>query len=71
MAEDKKVIEIDGVEYTEDQLSDQAKHCINQITSLDQKIRSASLNIEQMQVGRDGYIAKLKAELPAEDIAAE
>ena len=71
MAEDKKVIEIDGVEYTEDQLSDQAKHCINQVASLDQKIRSASLNIEQMQVGRDGYIAKLKAELRAEDIAAE
>lgn len=71
MVEDKKTITIDDVEYTEDQLSDAAKHCINQIGSLDQKIRSASLNIEQMQVGREGYIAKLKAELPAEGVAAE
>ena len=63
MTEDKKVITIDDVEYTEDQLSDAAKHCINQIGSLDQKIRSASMNIEQMQVGRLGYIDRLKDEL--------
>ena len=36
MTEDKKVITIDDVEYTEDQLSDVAKHCINQIKSLKQ-----------------------------------
>lgn len=71
MAEDKKVITIDNVEYTEDQLTEAAIHCINQINSLDQKIRSASLNIEQMQVGREGYMAKLKAELPVKDVAAE
>jgi len=71
MAEDKKVITIDGVDYTEEELTQQAIHCINQLNSLDQKIRSASLNIEQMQVGREGYMAKLKAELPAKDVAAE
>ena len=63
MAEEKKVITIDDVEYTWDQLNDAAKHCINQIGSLDQKIRSASLNIEQMQVGRQGYIDRLKEQL--------
>jgi hypothetical protein len=65
VTEDKKVITIDDVEYTEDQLSDAAKHCINQIGSLDQKIRAASLslNIEQMQVGRQGYIDRLKEQL--------
>ena len=63
MVEEKKTITIDDVEYTEDQLSDAAKHCINQIGSLDQKIRSASMNIEQMQVGRLGYIDRLKDEL--------
>jgi hypothetical protein len=30
---------------------------------LDQKIRSASMNIEQMQVGRQGYVDRLKDEL--------
>ncbi len=67
MAEEQKVITIDDVEYTEDQLSDVAKHCINQINSLDGKIRGLELNIEQMQVGRAGYMEKLKAEIKEEE----
>ncbi len=67
MAEEQKVITIDDVEYTEDQLSDVAKHCINQINSLDGKIRGFELNIEQMQVGRAGYMEKLKAEIKEEE----
>ena len=63
MTEEQKVITIDDVEYTWDQLNDAAKHFINQIGSLDQKIRGASLNIEQMQVGRQGYIDRLKEQL--------
>ena len=38
MTEEKKVITIDDIEYTEDQLSDEAKGCINHLGSLDQKI---------------------------------
>ena len=64
MTEEKKVITIDDVDYTEDQLSDAAKACINHINSLDQKIASAQFNVTQMQVGREAFIAKLKAELP-------
>ena len=67
MAEEQKVITIDEVEYTEDQLIDVAKHCINQINSLDGKIRGLELNIEQMQVGRAGYMEKLKAEIKEEE----
>ena len=52
MAEEKKVITIDDVEYTEDQLSDTAKMCINHINSLDQKIGSAQFNLVQLQMGR-------------------
>jgi hypothetical protein len=48
MTEDKKVITIDDVEYTEDQLSDEAKVCINHIGSLDQKIGSAQFNLTHM-----------------------
>jgi len=66
MTEDKKVITIDNVEYTEDQLSDEAKACINHIGSLDQKIASAQFNLIQLQVGRDAFMEKLKAELPQE-----
>jgi hypothetical protein len=64
MTEDKKVITIDGQDFSEDQLSDAAKACINHINSLDQKIASAQFNLTQLQVGREAFIAKLKDELP-------
>ena len=63
MTEDKKVITIDDIEYTEDQLSDEAKVCINHIGSLDQKIGSAQLNLTQLQGGREFFMARLKAAL--------
>jgi len=63
-AEDKKaIITIDNIDYTEDQLSDEAKGCINHIRSLDQKIASASFNLIQLQGGREFFMARLKAEL--------
>ena len=67
MAEEQKVITIDEVEYTEDQLSDVAKHCINQIKALEANSNGMSLKIEQMQVGRAGYMEKLKAEIKEEE----
>ncbi len=60
MTEDKKVITIDDVEYTEDQLSDEAKACINHVGSLDQKIASAQFNLIQLQGGREYFMTKLK-----------
>lgn len=62
--EDKKpIITIDGTEYTEDQLTDAAKECINHIQSLDQKIGSATFNLTQLQGGREFFMARLKSEL--------
>ena len=66
MVEDKKTITIDDVEYTEDQLNDKAKMCINHINSLDQKIGSAEFNLDQLRVGRNAFIDMLKKELPDE-----
>lgn len=63
MVEDKKTITIDDVQYTEDQLTDEAKACINHIGSLDQKIGSAQFNLTQLQVGREAFVQRLKAEL--------
>lgn len=63
-AEDKKaIITIDDQDFTEDQLSDAAKACINHINSLDQKIASAQFNLTQLQVGREAFMARLKDEL--------
>lgn len=69
MAEDKKVITIDDIDYTEDQLSDEAKGCINHLQSLDQKIASAQFNLTQLQGGREFFMARLKAELHQEEAA--
>jgi len=63
VTEEQKVIMIDDVEYTEDQLSDEAKACINHIGSLDQKINNAQLNLIQLQGGREYFMTKLKKEL--------
>ena len=76
MAEEKKVITIDDVEYTEDQLSDESKVCINHISSLDQKIASAQFNLTQLQVGRKAFMDMLKSSLEdnieeAQEVAAE
>jgi len=71
MTEDKKVITIDDIEYTEDQLSDEAKVCINHIGSLDQKIGSAQFNLTQLQVGRQAFMDMLKSSLEAKPEEAE
>lgn len=63
MAEDKKVITIDDIDYTEDQLSDEAKACINHLQSLDNKIASAQFNLIQLQGGREFFMTRLKAAL--------
>jgi len=63
MVEDKKTIMIDDIEYSEDQLSDEAKGCLNHIGSLDQKIASTQFNLTQLQVGREAFMHRLKQEL--------
>ena len=68
MAEKKtNTITINDVDYTEDQLTDQQKHWINQAADLDRKIRSATLNIEQLNVGKQAYIQMLTASLEVSD----
>ena len=57
------VIEINGTEYTEDQLTDQQKVIINHIADLDRKIRSTQFNLDQLTVGRDAFVNILTASL--------
>ena len=60
------VIEINGTEYTEDQLTDQQKVIINHIADLDRKIRSTQFNLDQLTVGRDAFVNILTASLANE-----
>ena len=68
MTEEKKVV-IDNVEYTESQLSDEAKVCINHIGSLDNKIASTEFNLIQLKVGRQAFLDMLKSNLKKTDDA--
>ena len=60
------VIEINGTEYTEDQLTDQQKVIINHIADLDRKIRSTQFNLDQLTVGKDAFVNMLTAPLATE-----
>jgi len=71
MAEDKKVITIDNVDYTEDQLNDTQKVIINHINSLSQKIGSAEFNLDQLKVGKGAFIKMLTESLKEEPQEAE
>jgi hypothetical protein len=59
----KPTITIDGVTYSEDQLSAQAKECINHIQNLDRKIATAQFELTQLQGGREFFMSVLKENL--------
>mgnify|MGYP003651385489 FL=1 len=71
MTEEKKVITINDVDYTEDQLTDQQKVMINHINSLQQKIGSAQFNLDQLMVGKDAFVNMLTASLEENKEEAE
>ena len=66
MTEDKKVITIDDVDYTEDQLTDTQKTMINHINSLQQKINSTEFNLDQLKVGKDAFVNMLATSLKSD-----
>ena len=70
MTEEKKVITINDVDYTEDQLTDQQKVMINHINSLQQKVSSAQFNLDQLRVGKDAFVNMLTSSLE-DDTTAE
>jgi len=71
MGKEKQTIAIDGIEYTEDQLSDEQKILINHLMDLDRKINSTQFNLAQLQVGRDAFMGMLKQSLEAPVEATE
>ena len=67
-----QTITIDGVDYTEDQLTDQQKAMVNHISDLDRKISSTQFNLDQLNVGKSAFVNMLTQSLkePTE-VAAE
>lgn len=67
-----QTITIGGVDYTEDQLTDQQKAMVNHISDLDRKINSTQFNLDQLNVGKSAFVNMLTESLkePTE-VAAE
>lgn len=67
MANTKTPISIDGVEYQFEDMTEQQQvlvnHLVNHLVDLDRKLNSARFNVDQLQVGRDAFMAMLKQAL--------
>ena len=59
----EQTITIDDKEYKESDFSIEQVNMINHVSDLDRKLQSAMFNLEQLQTGRDAYMAKLTESL--------
>jgi len=64
MGQDKKTpITIDEVEYQYEDLTTEQQALFNHCVDLDRKISSAQFNLDQLQVGKQAFIERLKKSL--------
>ena len=64
MAEKKTTpITIDGVEYVYEEMTQEQQVLVNHCLDLDRKISSTAFNLDQLQVGKQAFIDRLKASL--------
>ena len=61
--EKKTPIQIDGVEYNLEDMTEKQRLLVNHLVDLDRKLSSARFNVDQLQVGRDAFMSMLKQEL--------
>ena len=69
--ETNKVITINDVDYTEDQLTDQQKVIINHIGDLDRKIRNTQFSLDQLTVGKEAFVKMLTDSLESTEETEE
>jgi len=61
--EKKTPLNIDGVEYKFEDMTQDQQIIVNHVADLDRKLDSARFNVDQLQVGRNAFYAMLKAAL--------
>jgi len=64
--EQKPVLTFDDKEYIIEDMTDEQKVLLNHINDLQNKINSMQFNLDQVSVGKDAFIKKLRESL-AED----
>lgn len=64
---EKTPIQIEGIDYNFEDLTEDQQRMINHIVDLDRKLNSARFNIEQLQHGRNAFMEQLKSSLENND----
>ena len=65
--EDKPVLNLDGKEYVIEDMTDEEKQMINHINDMQNKINTNAFIREQLEVGKEAFIVRLRESLTAEE----
>ena len=68
---EKTPITIDGTEYQFEDLTQEQQVLFNHCIDLDRKISSSQFNLDQLMVGKQAFIERLKESLSKEDDLVE
>jgi|TARA_R110000764_G_C10766596_1_gene354323 hypothetical protein len=61
--EQKPVLTFDDKEYVIEDMTDEQKAVLNHINDLQNKLNSMQFNLDQLNVGKDAFISKLRESL--------
>ena len=64
--EEKPVLNLDGKEYVIEDMTDEEKQMINHINDMQNKINTNVFIHEQLEVGKEAFIVRLRESLTAE-----
>ena len=64
---EKPVLNLDGNEYVIEDMTDEEKQMINHINDMQNKINTNVFIHEQLEVGKEAFIVRLRASLVAEE----
>ena len=65
--EDTPVLNLDGKEYVIEDMTDEEKQMINHINDMQNKINTNAFMREQLEVGKEAFIVRLRESLTAEE----
>ena len=69
--EKKPVLTFDDKEYVIEDMTDEQKVLLNHINDLQNKMNSMQFNLDQLNVGKDAFISKLREALEEKPEAEE
>ena len=69
--EDKPVLNLDGNEYVIEDMTDEEKQMINHINDMQNKINTNDFMREQVEVGKEAFIVRLRESLNAAEAEEE